>query len=107
MIYVFTIACIIYGGLMITAGIVEFLQKQRKLSIQATLLTITGGALVLVSAILNYTSKDSVIYILVLGLVIIHFTSIRNGIELYGKINYKHHIIRLAVSLLILGMFFA
>lgn len=83
----------IYGILTILAGIVQL--KQKKINKWANLLMILGGSLILTSIIPDFNLG---IYILVTGLISIHVSAINNGYKMYGKINLKHHVIRLCIS---------
>jgi uncharacterized membrane protein len=84
----------IYGILSILAGIFQL--KQKKINKWANLLMIIGGILVLISLIPNINLG---IYVLITGLISIHVSAINNGYKMYGRINPKHHVIRLCISI--------
>lgn len=92
---------IIYGGLTALVGIIQL--KQRKVKRWSSLSMILGG----ISAIILVISKFEPynIYLLIAALLLIHIVAIDNGINMYGKINPKHHIIRLCISTLIIILY--
>ena len=97
------IIVIVYGGLTVFAGITQL--KQRKISTLSSFTMILGGSLIILSSIKGTVLEYYTFYILILGLLLIHFSAINNGFKLYGKINIKHHLIRLIISILIISMF--
>lgn len=101
--WTFLIIVIVYGGLTVFAGTTQL--KQRKISTLSSFTMIVGGFLIIVSSINGTALEYCTFYILILGLLLIHFSTINNGFKLYGKINIKHHIIRLIISILIIIIF--
>ncbi len=50
--------------------------------------------------------KDLIgIILLALSLLTIHISAICNGMKMYGKINFKHHAVRLLLSICIIILF--
>ena len=92
-----------YSIFTILAGTVQL--KQKKINIWASLSMIIGGLLILVSIALNLAMKTNVIYILIIGLILIHISAINNGYKMYGKINPKHHMVRLCISIVIIILY--
>jgi hypothetical protein len=39
------------------------------------------------------------------ALVLIHAAAVNNGLMMHGRINLKHHVIRLGISMLIIVLF--
>lgn len=92
-----------YGILTIAVGSIQL--KQKKVRLWASILMIIGGLFTSGSIILKSILLHYVIYLLILGLLLIHTAAISNGLIMYGKINIKHHIIRLCISLSIIILF--
>lgn len=103
MLIVLLLLVLIYGGLTVLASVVQF--KQKKINLWANLLMLFGSVLIIVSAIFEHTLQSKTIYLLVTGLISIHIAAIDNGYKMYGKINFKHHIIRLIISILIIVLY--
>jgi hypothetical protein len=91
-----------YGGLTTLAGIVQL--KQRKINLVSSSLMILGGLLLILALMLNLNAGYKFI-ILVIGLMIIHGSAISNGFHMFGRINPRHHVIRLGVSIFIIALF--
>lgn len=98
--WVLLILCVLYGGTTIFAGAVQV--KQKKIKMFSILMMIFGGALIILSSIKFNIGEYYLLTILILGLLLIHISSILNGRKLYGKIQIKHHIIRLVISILLI-----
>lgn len=101
--WILLIIVILYGGLTIFAGIAQL--KQRKINILSSFMMIIGGILIILSSFNETIFRYYTFYILILGLLLIHFSAINNGFKMYGKINKKHHLIRLLISILIISIF--
>lgn len=99
--WILIIIGIIYGGLTALVGIIQL--KKRQIKIWASFSMILGG----LSVIILVISKLAVykIYMLIAALLLIHIVTIDNGVNIYGKINPKHHIIRLCISILIIVLY--
>ena len=94
---------IAYGGLTILGGSIQL--KYKKINSWASLLMIIGGVLTLISVFLNSRLATYGIYFLTIGLILIHIATINNGFKMYGKINLKHHIVRLGISIALIVFF--
>ncbi|MDT8719072.1 hypothetical protein IAI10_20695 [Clostridium sp. 19966] len=64
-----------------------------------------GAISILISVVERAVLKNNLIYLLILGLLLIHIAAVNNGIKLYGKIHFKHHAARAMLSLLIIIMY--
>lgn len=49
--------------------------------------------------------KNKLILLLLPGLVLLHIGAIIGGLQIHGKLNWPHHIIRLAFSICLLVLF--
>ena len=98
------IVVIVYGGLTVFAGATQL--KQRKISTLSSFTMIVGGFLIILSSIKGTVLEYYTFYTLILGLLLIHFSAINNGFKLYGKINIKHHLIKLIISIFYNNYFF-
>ena len=99
----FLIIGILYGGLTIFAGTVQL--KQKKINILSSFSMIIGAVLIILVSIRENIFGYFTFYILILGLLLIHFSAINNGLKLYGKITIKHHLIRGLISVFIIIIF--
>jgi hypothetical protein len=97
------ILAILYGALTIFAGVVQL--KQKRINVLSSVAMIIGGCLLGLSSIKEHIFGYSTLYILILGLLLIHFSAINNGLKLHGKITISHHFIRLLISILIVIIF--
>lgn len=94
---------IIYGGVTTMAAALQL--KQKNIAKKSFALMALGGVLVLSSLIIRLigiNNSISTFCALLGGLIIIHICAIVNGYMLQGKINPKHHIIRLSISIVII-----
>ncbi|WP_427339379.1 hypothetical protein [Caloranaerobacter sp. DY30410] len=103
--YVYLIISCIYGLLSIVAGILQLKNRDLNMKLNCILGVIPGGLLVIMSNLNMFIVTRYLFYILIIGLVILHISAIINGLLMYGKLNLKHHFIRLIVSILILLFF--
>lgn len=103
--YVYLIISCIYGLLSIVAGISQLKNKDSNMKLNCILGVIPGGLLIIVSNLNMFIATRYLFYILIIGLVILHISAIINGLLIHGKLNLKHHVIRLIVSLLMLVLF--
>lgn len=94
---------IAYGGLTVLAG--SFQLKEKKINFWASLLMIIGGTLTVISIIFNFILEKNTIYLLIAGIALIYAAAINNGYKMYGKINVRHHIIRICISILIITLY--
>jgi len=101
--WILLIIAILYGGLTIFAGVLQF--KEKKINLLSGFAMIIGGLLIIVSSIKVNVFGQFTIFVLILGLLLIHFSAINNGFKLYGKLNIKHHIVRFIISILIIIIF--
>lgn len=102
---VYLIISFVYGALTVTAGISQLKNKNTSIRLNCILGVIPGGLLVIVSNLNVLITTGYLFYILILGLMILHVSAIVNGLLIHGKLNLKHHIIRLIVSVLLIVIF--
>lgn len=101
--WILILVIILYGGLTIIAGVIQL--KERKIDLWSSILMIIGGFLIILSVIPFAIVSNYTLYVLIGGLGIIQASAINNGFKMYGKINPKHHLVRLMLSLLIISLF--
>ena len=65
-----------------------------------------SGLILVFGAIMLISGIALAPYIIFGGLVAIHLLAINYGLKIVGKINPRHHLTRLALSLFILGLTF-
>ncbi|KQL51471.1 hypothetical protein AN964_21145 [Heyndrickxia shackletonii] len=91
-----------YGALSTLAGSLQC--RKRNIPTWSAIGMTIVGIIVMVSSIFVNIIPNSII-ILIFCFVLLHILSIANGNHLYGKINIKHHIIRLLFSLVIVLLY--
>ncbi len=98
---IFTIAVLVgYSLLAATAGLNQWRQKRiQGWSATGMLLT---GLLMLFAAWLLWAESTNPLWALLVALVLLHALTINNGLHMYGKINWSHHVGRLLISLILL-----
>lgn len=94
----FIILAGVYGLLTLTAGTGQL--KAKKIPVYLAAGMLLSGLLMLGSIFLYYVNPAWSISILVAGLVLMHFIAIQNGLHLHGKLNFRHHLIRLLLSII-------
>jgi hypothetical protein len=88
---------LIYGFLLMIAGRGEY--KERRIQVWASLGTTLSGLIILTSAVILFIGSYLSLYILLVGLVMMHLLAINNGYQLYGGLKPSHHISRLLISI--------
>ena len=96
------ILCSLYGALTVFAGLGQV--RTKKIQAWAAWGMILFGLMVVTSAVLILLNSDSALWVLLIGLVSIHAIAINNGYKMFGKINQSHHLARLVVSVILLGL---
>lgn len=86
---------IIYGCLSIFGAFIQM--KKNKAAGASDLLMILGAIMIIASVVF----KVQLVFLLIAGLILIHVSAICNGLRMFGKIHYKHHVIRAAITLVI------
>ncbi len=93
---------LIYGALIAFAGVKQM--RRQEISTGGALLMSLTGALIMFAATLLVFRIWLAFYLLIAGLIAMHWLAIKNGIQMHGKLNPKHHVARLIVSLVIAGL---
>lgn len=101
--WIFTILVVVYGVLTVYAGYSQL--KKEKITVTAGFIMIIGGFLIILSSYRDTVLDNYSLVILVLGLIFIHISAIKNGMHMYGKVNINHHIIRFVISVLLIVLF--
>lgn len=96
------ILAVVYGVLTALAGTLQFRNRQIQ-PWSAALMVLSGLVLLLVSLM---WARSWALYALVAGLLAIHLAAINNGLRLHGKITPSHHLVRLALSVLLIVLWF-
>ena len=96
------ILALLYGMLNTWAGLAQL--RLKKIHAWAAwshaavgLLTAAGGAL-------TGLRSPAALWVLLAGLLGIHLMALINGRKMFGRINLSHHLIRLVISLVLLGL---
>ncbi|RDI45602.1 hypothetical protein [Falsibacillus pallidus] len=94
--------CVIYGVLTIAACLVQMKEKKIPLS-SSIILGLIGASIIGLSFFYRTFFGMAT---LISCFIAIHFLAMLNGFHMYGKINIKHHIIRLIAGACILILLF-
>ena len=102
---IFMVITLLYAGLMLLAAVLQF--KNKSVSVGSPVLMAVGSLLLLISAYQMYYNSPFTIIFLMAGLLLIHISAIINGLQMHGKLTYKHHLIRFGLSfvLVIIALF--
>lgn len=90
---------VLYGGVTFFAAISQL--KKGKLNIWSIFAMVVGSVSIIISVAFNVTVRENLMVLLIIGLALIHIAAINNGLKMYEKIHFKHHFIRLLVSIFI------
>ena len=96
------ILCTIYGAL--TAFTAYKQVGAGKIQAWAAWGMVWFGLMLVLSAVLIWSGSASAFWVLLIGLVGIHVIAINNGLRMFGRINLSHHVVRLVISLVLLGL---
>lgn len=97
--YLVGILGVLYGLLNILAGLVQI--KLKQIDFWASIAMMVGGSLIALAVITTAAG----LHVLLAGLIVIHIVTMNNGVKLHGKLNPKHHLIRLAFSILLVALY--
>jgi hypothetical protein len=102
MYYVLLVLGIIYGSINIFAGFMQL--KQKQIALWSSSFMIGSGILMILASILS--DKSFYYFYMLLGsILLIHIAAIANGFKLNNKLNYRHHIIRLLISIILIVLY--
>ena len=65
---------------------------------------IASGLVLVISAGLLVAKSPIALLVLIIGLLAMHILAINNGLKMHGRLTPSHHIARLVLSLLIIGL---
>lgn len=94
---VLCIVSILFGGLSLLAAIVQIIAEKKSIP---AILMIVGSVILISAAICNFAWQQFDFVLAVIGCAAICFAAVRNGLK-SGNFHIQHHIIRIAVSLLL------
>jgi hypothetical protein len=92
----------IYGLLTAFAGL--SMLRIGKVQVWAAWGFFLCGMLLVAAGILALLHSSLALWILVIGLLGIHVLAINNGYKLFGKLNPSHHLVRLIISVVLVGL---
>lgn len=94
------IIALIYGALSMLAPLTQIKVKERLL---ANIVMLVGGMMLIAASVLKWLNVPVSVLLAILGSVMICAAAISNGIK-NGKVHISHHIVRVAIScILIIG----
>jgi hypothetical protein len=102
LLWIAVILSVVYGALTAFAGFGQI--RMNKIQHWAAWGMVLFGLMVITSAALILLRSSAALWVLAIGLVGIHAITINNGFKMYGRINPSHHLVRLAVSLVLVGL---
>ena len=100
--WIAVILCALYGALTAFAGLGQI--RAKKIQAWAAWGMVFCGLMVITSAVLILLDSSFALWVLLIGLVGIHAIAINNGYRMFGRINPSHHLARLVVSIILLGL---
>lgn len=97
---VICIIALIYGTLCVLAPVTQIKVKDRRL---ANIVMLGGGILLIAASVLKLLNVSFSVALAILGSLMICAAAISNGIR-NGKVHISHHIVRIAIScILVIG----
>lgn len=102
---IFLLQSCVYGILMILSVIAKASANKTKLfTFNNTVWMI--GCILIISANAGVYIKNWLFFVcLIVGLILTHAIAIKNGYEFYGKPNWRHHVIRFSISVLLIFLY--
>jgi hypothetical protein len=94
----------LYGILNAFAGFSQL--KAKEIQPWSAWLMLGTGLLLTVSGVTMAMQLSFSLFVLMIGLLAIHLLTINNGYRLHGKINLRHHLFRLVVSVILVFLSF-
>ena len=91
------IISILFGGLSLIAAIVQIIAQKKPMP---AILMIIGSVILISAAICNFAEQQFDFILALVGCTAICFAAVRNGLK-SGNFHIQHHIIRIAVSLVL------
>jgi len=101
--WILLITAALYGALSAYGGFASL--KDKETSLCGNIFMIIGGVIILIASVPEVFEKYQLI-LLISGLIVILFAAILNGIKLYGKVTFKHHIFRFFLSAIIILLYY-
>ena len=102
LVWVGSVSAITYGALTSFAGFGQ--TRQGKIQLWAAWGMIVCGGLVLGAGVMTLFASGASLWVLVVGLLGIHALAINNGLRMFGKITPSHHLVRLAISVVLIAL---
>lgn len=93
---------VIYGALTAWAGLAQV--RLKKIQAWAAWSHAGFGLVTAAGGILTLLRSPYALWVLAIGLAGIHLLAINNGLKMFGRINPSHHLVRLLISLVLLGL---
>ena len=94
-----------YGALSVIAALSLFKNGKAKVRLGGILIMVLGGALLILSNFDMLFRIELLYAFLIAGLALLHISAIINGYYTQGKLNIKHHLVRLIVSAVLIVLF--
>ena len=91
------IASILFGGLSLLAAIVQVIAEKKPMP---AILMMIGSVILISAAICNFAAQQFDFILALVGCTAICLAAVRNGLK-SGNFHIQHHIIRIAVSLVL------
>lgn len=102
---VFIVLSCAYGTLSIVAALSHFKNSRTNVRLNCLLIMVPGGLLLILS---NFDMLFHIgfLYAFVMaGLILLHASAALNGYFMQGKLNMKHHFVRLVLSIVLMVLF--
>jgi len=100
--WIAAILSIIYGLLTGFAGL--RMLKIGKVQVWAAWSFVLCGILLVAAGVLVLLHSSVALWVLIVGLLGAHALAINNGFKLFGKLNPSHHLVRLIISVILIGL---
>ncbi|MEW8993201.1 hypothetical protein [Clostridium sp.] len=98
--FITLILIVVYGGISIFACAMAI--RQSRDGIFPNIIMIVGSIVILFASITEFGGGNDMLYVLLVGLILIHIAAIIHGYKLFNQLNLKHHVLRGCISIIIL-----
>lgn len=103
---IYIVVLMMYSGVTGMAVVTNMNRRRETIFKKSNITMITGCVFMGLSVLRCFFVDSMYLFMLLLGLLLLHMAAIMNGNQTYGKINTSHHIVRAIISICILYVYY-